>query len=130
MTDNSSKNKWTWNISDDHLDSCLRRFSSHEKLWLCPENWFIQSPYHVSMGRRTFLHSQLSSSCKAPKSASLHPNPWNKSLSSHCGVLIILISNTIALLNGLFPRNSIKGMSLTLEGFGFVLSHSSHSSSS
>lgn len=109
MTDGSSKNKSTWNISDGHVASCLTGFSSREKLWHCPADWLIQETVSLFPGaRRTGLQSPLSPSCKAPEPASLHPNAWNKSLSSHCGVLIILITSSVALLNGLFCRNSIK----------------------
>lgn len=63
-------------------------------------------------------------SCRAPKPASLHPKARNESKSSHLGVLIILITIPMALLNGFSCRNIIKAN--IFKGFSCVLLHPSH----
>lgn len=120
MTDNSSKNKSTRSFSDDHLGSCLTRFSFPKKLWHCPENWFTQSSFQV----------QGALPCKTCSlRLAKRPNQprFTQTRACHYGVLIILITNSIALLNCLFCRNSIKGNVFNAGGIGFCPPTPTHS---
>lgn len=104
----SSQNKSTWIISDDHVASCLTGFSSHEKLWHCPANWFIRSSYPVSRFKEDLLSKAAISISQSTQISLTSPKCLEQEPSSPCGVLITLLTNCIALLSGLFCRNSIK----------------------